>query len=328
MAPIPPVDVIIVGGGFAGLSAAIYLGRARRSVLLIDGGKSMAQWEPEVANYLGFPQGISGGKLLRRARQQALKYPIQMLHDLVTRAHAVDGLFEVGGNTGVYRGRYLLLATGAFHIPPDLPGIKRCLGHSLFFCKDCDGWRVFGKTTGVYGWTKEAAEYALGIKLYSEDVFLATDGRRPRWSRRHADWLRQHGVRIYREPIREALHSRGQLHALRLADGEEIPLEALFCTRGDLYLNQLAKELGAKLSREGSVRVNGDMRTSIKRLYAAGCLTPANCQMIIAAGQGATAAQAINRDLFEHQLAEGTLEAGGAAPSTPPPLQLDGACEG
>lgn len=283
----------------------------------------MAQWEPEVGNYLGFPNGISGGRLLRRARQQALQYPVQLVRDQVAHAQATEEHFEVTGNTGIHRARYLLLATGAYHLPPALPGIKRCLGHSLFFCKDCDGWRVSGKTTGIYGWTSEAADYALGIKLYSPEVFLVTDGRRPGWSSRQAGWLRQYAVRIYREPIQAALHSRGQLHALRLSGGEEIPLEALFCTRGDLYLNHLAKELGAELTREGSVRVDGDLRTSVKRLYAAGCLTPANCQMIIAAGQGAAAAQAINRDLFEHQLAAGTLLTRNKAAAAPAALTLN-----
>ncbi len=300
-------EIIIVGGGLAGLSAAVYLGRARRETLLIDEGKSMARWEPDVQNYLGFPEGISGRELLARARRQARHYGAHFSRDRICGAAAHGGVFELEGRSGPYSCRRLLLATGIFHIPPDIPGLEPCLGHSMFFCRDCDGYRVQGKTIAVYGWTNEAVRYALAMLLYSHCVVIVTDGREPSWNRRHGQWLREYEIPIFRQTITNVRHSGGQIQFLDLDDSTEVAVNALFTTRGDVYFHALAKDLGARIDAEGQIQVDPDMRTNVPGLYAAGCVTPANCQMIIAAGQGATAGQAINRDLFEESLATHAL---------------------
>jgi thioredoxin reductase (NADPH) len=123
--------------------------------------------------------------------------------------------------------------------------------------------------------------------------------------------LKKYDVQVYTDCIKEAVHKGRQLQALRFADGERLPVQALFTTRGDIYLNKLAKSLGARLDMEGQIEVDACMQTSVRGLYAAGCVTPANCQMIIAAGQGAVAAQAINRDLFLMSLKQGILKRAG-----------------
>jgi thioredoxin reductase (NADPH) len=196
----------------------------------------------------------------------------------------------------------LLLATGIFHKPPAIPGIKPCLGHSLFFCKDCDGYRVQGEDLGIYGWNNEAVEYALGMLLYSSCVFILTDGHDPKWDRAHSRWVREHKIPIYHQRIVRVERNETKLRSLILNDSTRVVLDALFTTRGDIYFNKIARKLGARVDAEGQICVDLSMRTSVKGLYAAGCVTPANCQMIIAAGQGATAAQTINRDLFATSL--------------------------
>ena len=262
----------------------------------------MARWEPEVQNYLGFPAGISGEALLEKARQQARRYGLRFSRDRVVSARAQPAGFFLRGTRHAYSCRRLLLATGIFHIPPDIHGIRPCLGHSLLFCKDCDGYRVRGKDIAIYGWTSESVEYALSMLLYSACVFILTDGHVPRWGRKHAAWLREHRIPVYRQSI-AGIRRRGQrLEAVQLKNGATIDVEALFTTRGDIYFNKLAKGLGAKVDREGQIKVDLNMRTTVAGLYAAGCVTPANCQMIIAAGEGAIAAQAINRDLFFESL--------------------------
>lgn len=300
-------EVIIIGAGLAGLSAAIYLGRAKRETLVVDAGKSMAQWEPEVANYLGFPEGIAGDELLRRGRRQAERHRVRFARDEILSARASTRGFSLRGAKGAYTCRRLLLATGIFHIPPDIPGVKPCLGHSLFFCKDCDGYRVQGKRVAVYGWTNEAVEYALGILLYTPHVLVVTDGRATTWDAVHAQWLKEYKVPVFAQTIDNLRHRAGQIRWLEFGDGTQAAIEALFTTRGDIYFNQLAKELKAKVDADGEIEVDAAMRTTVPGLYACGCVTPANCQMIIAAGQGAAAAQAINRELFEASLATRSL---------------------
>ena len=295
-------DVIVVGGGVAGLSAAVYLGRAKRDTLVIDSGKSMARWEPKVQNYLGFPDGIPGEDLIQRGRKQAECFEVDFVADEILSAEQAGEVFVLRSASESYQSRRLLLATGIFHIPPEINGVTECLGHSMFFCKDCDGYRVQNKSVAVYGWRNETVEYALGMLEYTPIVMIVTDGRKPKWDRKHGDWIEEYEVPVFEQSIVEARHEGCDIRGLRLRSGEEVEVEALFTTRGDIYYNEIARALGAKTDGEGQVRVNDQMATSVRGLYAAGCVTPANCQMIIAAGDGAIAAQAINRDLFEESL--------------------------
>jgi thioredoxin reductase (NADPH) len=300
-------EVIIIGGGLAGLSAGIYLGRALRDTLIIDGGRSLAVWEPEVQNYLGFPKGISGEALLDRGLTQAERYGVSVVRDEILTARFKRGVFVLRGRQKEYTSKRLLLATGLYHIPPDIPGVQECLGHSMFFCKDCDGYRVEGKRIVIFGSNNEAVRYALGLLLYSSCVMITTNGKKVVWDRTYSTWLQEYEIPIYEQPVTEVIHKRRQVQSLLLEDGTRIEADAIFTTRGDIYHNTIAKALGAKLDADGQVMANNDGRTSVAGLYAAGCVTPANCQMIIAAGDGATAAQAINCDLLDESLAKHSL---------------------
>jgi thioredoxin reductase (NADPH) len=300
-------EVIVVGGGIAGLSAAIYLGRAQRDTLVIDSGHSMAKWEPVVENYLGFPDGVGGAELLRNGCRQASRHEIRFAHDEITTLALKKSVFVLKGKKKTYRAKRLLLATGIFHLPPEIPGVKQCLGHSMFFCKDCDGFRVRGKRIAIIGSNNEAVEYALGMLHYSACVIVATNGSRPAWGRRHARWLAEYEIPVERKRITDVEHRKRKIRALVFAGGTCVKIDYIFTTRGDIFHTGLAEKLGAKLDRAGQIKVDSCMRTSVPGLYAAGCVTPANCQMIIAAGQGAAAAQAINRDLFEESLATHSL---------------------
>ncbi len=295
-------EVIIVGGGIAGLSAAIYLGRAKRDTLVIDSGKSMARWEPDVQNYLGFPDGISGEELLARGCAQASAYEVEFATDEIVDARKEENTFLLGSGKRAYRSRRVLIATGIFHVPPEINGVTECLGHSMFFCKDCDGYRVQDKAVVIYGWTNETVAYALAMLAYTAMVAIVTDGRQPRWDETHRQWIEEYELPVFTNTIVEAFHEGCAIRCLRLSGGDEVEVDALFTTRGDICYNELARTLGADLDPEGQVMVNVNMATSVPGLYAAGCVTPANCQMIISAGDGAVAAQAINRDLFEESL--------------------------
>jgi thioredoxin reductase (NADPH) len=300
-------EVIVVGGGIAGLSAAIYLGRAQRDVVVIDSGHSMAKWEPVVQNYLGFPDGVGGEELLKNGRTQAERYEARLIRDEIKDVSARKSIFVLKGRRKTYGTKRLLIATGIFHLPPEIPGVKQCLGHSMFFCKDCDGYRVRGKRIAIIGASNETVEYALAMLDYSACVIVATNGKRPLWDKQHARWLEEYEIPVARKRISDVDHRKRKIRALKFAGGSSVKIDYLFTTRGDIFHNELARKLGAKIDPDGQIKVDQCMRTSIPRLYAAGCVTPANCQMIIAAGQGAAAAQAINRDLFEDSLASHSL---------------------
>lgn len=229
------------------------------------------------------------------------------MSDRIVGAAGRKGGFTLKGERNSYHAARVLLAQGIFHIPPDIPGVTPCLGRSMFFCKDCDGYRVTGKTVVIYGWSNETVQYALAMLLYTACVAVVTDGRPARWDRRHAEWLKEYQVPVYHQQIVDVRRRGGRLNALLLGDGSAVAVDALFTTRGDVYFHELARGLGARMDQEGQVLVNEGMRTSVPGLYAAGCVTPANCQMIIAAGQGAIAAQEINRELLRESLATHSL---------------------
>lgn len=300
-------DVVVVGAGPAGLSAAIYLGRAMRNVLVVDANKPMCRWEPDIKNYLGFPDGISGEELLQRGRTQTERYKIEFVEDVVETAHGAAGDFTVVGKNGEYHARRLILATGIFHIPPAIPELECCLGHSMFFCKDCDGFRVQGKKIGVVGTNNDTVEYALGMLAYSPCVFVLTNDFRPIWDKQHERWLEEYHIRVFDGRVEKVDHRDGQIRTISFAKGEGLVLDTVFTTRGDVFHSRIADDLGAEIDETGEILVDKCMMTSVKGVYAAGCVTPANCQIIIAAGQGAVAAQSINRDLFEESLRDHSL---------------------
>jgi len=305
-------DAVIVGGGIAGLSAAVYLGRSRRKALLVDGGESMARWEPLVENYLGFPEGLSGKTLLERGRAQVKKFGVRTANDRIVRILREGDTFLLEGGSVVYRSSRVLLATGLTHLLPDIPGADKCLGNSVLFCKDCDAFRVRGKRIAIYGRRNEAARYALAMLAFSPAVTILTDGREPTWDCVWQEALDEYRVHVYRDSVKKLEHEGGRLGAVLFQDGR-LSVDALFATRGDVYHTGLAEGLGADQDAEGQLIVDGDMRTTVPGLYAAGCVTPANCQMIIAAGQGAAAAQAIDHDLLDETLRRHQLPREGAS---------------
>jgi thioredoxin reductase (NADPH) len=163
------------------------------------------------------------------------------------------------------------------------------------------------KRIAICGSNNDAVEYALGMLHYSACVIVATNGETARWSPQHAAWLKEYEIPVYKEKIADVDHRDRQILALEFAEGGRVEIDNIFTTRGDIFHTELAEQLGARLDADGQIEIDHCMHTSVPRLYAAGCVTPANCQMIIAAGQGAAAAQSINRDLFEESLANHSL---------------------
>ena len=300
-------DVIIVGGGLAGLSAAVYLGRSKRDTLLVHSGRSMAKWEDRVLNYLGFPEGITGVTLLTRGMDQAAQYGVELIEDEVQSLSRNRSAFHLRGTRGSYESKRVLMATGLTHLPPDISGVKECLGKSLFFCKDCDAHRLQGKRIVIMGRNNEAVDYALGMLVFTPYVTLATNGATVGWDDDHAAWLQEYKIHVRRDVVRLLKHHDGYLDEIDFGTGKTAQADAIFTTRGDVPHSALVQGVGALLDDEGQIIVDACLRTNVPGLYAAGCVTAANCQMIIAAGQGAIGAQAINRDLFEESLRLHTL---------------------
>jgi thioredoxin reductase (NADPH) len=161
---------------------------------------------------------------------------------------------------------------------------------------------VQGGRIGIVGRNNEAVDYALAMLFYSPTIVILTNGQEILWDKAHSRWIEEYQIPVYEEPVVDVEHTDGRISSVTLKSNRRLAIDYLFATRGDLSHSQLARSAGAQLNAEGEIEVDENMRTSIDGMYAAGCVTPANCQMIISAGQGATAAQSIIRDLFEEDL--------------------------
>jgi thioredoxin reductase len=297
-APRPPVlDAVIVGGGPAGLSAALVLGRARRRVLVLDTDRPANAASSTVGGLLAH-RGVSPAELRRAGREQLAEHPtVELRGDELVDAEPVPAGLAVTLDGGtVVRTSALVLAHGLRYDPPPLPGIEALWGRSVFHCPFCDGWEVRDRALAVHGGGIDAARSALLIAGWSRDVVLCTDGP-ARLNGEHAA-LAHAGVRVREEPIRELAGRGGRLERIEFAGGPAERCDALFVrTRRD-QPNGLAAALGSSLTAGGTIVTDGDGRTGVPGVYAAGDAATEHSRSVAnAIGSGSRAAYAVALDL-------------------------------
>jgi thioredoxin reductase len=263
------LDAVVVGGGPAGLSAALVLGRARRSVLVLDTGRPANAPSDAVGGLLA-QSGVAPAELRRAGRQQLADHPdVDVRRDEVLAAEpGREGLTVTLGRGRAVRTRALVLAHGLRYDPPPLPGIEALWGRTVFHCPFCDGWEVRDRPLAVHGSGPEAARSAMVVAGWSRDVVLCTDGPARLNGERSA--LARAGVRIREEPIRELAGRDGRLQRIEFVNGPAELSDALFVRTHRDQPNGLAGALGCRLTSGGTIDTDGDGRTSIPGVYAAG----------------------------------------------------------
>jgi thioredoxin reductase len=297
-APTPVLDAVIVGGGPAGLSAALVLGRARRRVLVLDTGRPANAPSQAVGGLLA-QVGVAPTELRSAGREQLAHHPnVEVRDHAVVDAEAVDGGLNVrlaGGQT--LRTRALVLAHGLRYDPPALPGVEPLWGRSVFHCPFCDGWEVRDLSLAVHGSGPEAARSALVVAGWSSDVVLCTDG--PANLNGELALLEAAGVRVREEPIRELVGGSGWLQSIEFASGPAEQRDALFVRTRRGQPNGLAAALGCELTDAGTIVTDGDGRTGVPGVYAAGDAATAQFRSVAnALGFGSRVAQRVALDLI------------------------------
>lgn len=298
MADAPPYDCLVIGGGPAGLTAAIYLARFHLAVLVVDSGDSRAELIPLTRNHAGFPEGISGSALLSRMREQAGIYGTQ-LHSARVEALSLrpDG-FEALAGSAAFRARTVLLATGVVNRRPPMIGAAehaRALAEGrLRYCPICDGYEVTDKRIAVLGTGERGYNEALFLRGYTDDLRLVAPEGGHELSDDQRTALHEAGVRIVGVCDAVALKENG----LRLdIDGASIRVDSLYPALGSDIRSELAREVGAEMSDEGCLIVDAHQRTNIPGLYAAGDVVLGLDQISHAMGEGGVAATTIRNDL-------------------------------
>jgi thioredoxin reductase (NADPH) len=297
MADNSEIDCLIVGGGPAGLTAAIYLARFRRNVTVVDSGQSRAALIPESHNFPGFAEGISGPDLLASLREQARRYGARLESGKVDELRKSDGQFEATVNGNSLRASRVLLATGIIDESPDIPGMKDAIYRgALRFCPICDGYEAIDKRIGVLGRLQAAAQKSLFMRTYSRDVVLLATEEPERIAREDADMLKAAKVKLAPAPVTDVERTETTITAV-LQNGGRIEVDVLYPALGCDVRSQLASALGARENEIGNVFVDDKQRTSIDGLYAAGDVVTDLHQISVATGHAAVAATAIHNSL-------------------------------
>jgi len=292
----PVLDAVIVGGGPAGLSAALVLGRARRRVLVLDTGRPANAVSNLVGGLLG-QGGVAPAELRRAGREQLADHRTVDVRDgaVVDVEPGAAGLAVALEGGAAVRTRALVLAHGLCYDPPPLPGVEGLWGRSIFHCPFCDGWEVRDRPLAVHGSGPEAARSALVVSSWSRDVVLCTDGPARLNGERVA--LHHAGVRVREEPIRELVGQEGRLQRIEFADGPAERRDALFVRTHRNQPNGLAAALGCELYAGGTIVTDGDGRTGVPGVYAVGDAATEHSRSVAnAIGSGSRAAYAVALD--------------------------------
>ena len=303
-----PYDAVIAGGGPAGLSTALVLGRARKRVLVVDSGKPANAVSNGIGGLVG-QTGTSPAELRAEGREQLAEHPTVRVRDgEIADAEQVAGGFLVtlGDGTVVFT-RALVLAHGLRYDPPPLPGIGGLWGRSVFHCPFCDGWEVRDRPLALHANGPDAVQSALVLSGWSRDVVLCTDGPANLGDGRDA--LERSGVRIREEPIRELAGGNGALERIEFMSGPAERRNALFVRTQRGQPNGLADGLGCELTAGGTVVTDAAGRTEVAGVYAAGDTATESMRSVAnALGTGSRVAQAVALDLISGRVGGAGLE--------------------
>lgn len=283
-------DAVVVGGGPAGLSAAGWLGRYRRRVVVIDGGEHRNRWVDRSHGYLA-SDDADPKELLRTAREQVGAYPtVELRPGRVLAARRVDdGSFVLRSEAGPLPAKRVVLATGVVDAFPEVDRFFEHYGADVFHCPTCDGYEAQGCEVVAFGWSSQVAGFALTLLEWAAKVTVVTDGSRFEGDETCRRALERHSVDILEDDAVELLGTRGNLRGVRLRGGSVLPCQLAFFSIAHQPRTDLAAELGCRLTDEGCVVVDHEGLTSVAGVYAAGDLTPGMQLVQVAAAKGAVA---------------------------------------
>jgi thioredoxin reductase (NADPH) len=295
------LDCLVIGGGPAGLTAAIYLSRYHLDILVVDGGKSRAAWIPTSHNHAGYPDGISGKKLLDLMGEQARKYGTRIECGQVTRIErTADGLFEAEYGSGPVKAKTVLLATGVTNRKPpmdeELHEVALAEGQ-IRYCPICDGYEVTDKKIGVIGNAGRGPGEAIFLRGYTADVTLIDPDGPIDISADDRDRLDAAGVALVDGPVTMIEPGEDEIHV-------EVPsgclsFDSIYPALGSDTHVSLAEMLGLELSKDRCIVTDGHQRASLEGVYAAGDVVKGLDQISHAMGEGGVASTTIRNDLFK-----------------------------
>lgn len=280
------------------MTAAIYLARYRRRILLVDAGQSRAALIPITHNYPGFPQGISGTGLLTRLRKQAARYDVHVRLGTVKALSRRDGVFIADIDDDPVVAATVVLASGVLDKRPEIADLREAtLSGCVRWCPICDGYEVIDHDVALLASAAKGFEHALFLRTYTRRLTLFVQPGGDALDSEERRELERSGVRLIEEPVAQIRRLGERRIALRLASGEELSFDTLYPMLGCKPRTELAQGLGVRIGSDDELSVDADQRTSVAGLYAAGDVVNALNQMSVGVAHAAIAATAIHNDL-------------------------------
>ena len=297
------LDCLIIGGGPAGLTAAIYLARFHLKLKVVDAGKSRAEWIPCTHNHAGYPGGISGKELLAKMREQAQMYGASIETGHVTRLDQVDGGFSAEWGSGPMTARTVLLATGVTNRRPPMDEDlhDEALARGLIrYCPICDGYEVTDKKVGVIGSGAGGVAEAVFLRGFTEEITLIAPDKAHELGAQDRARLDEYGI-FYVDGPCHTVALDGNAIVVTTPDGEH-RFDSVYPALGSDSHTELAGQVGATMAGPNScITVDDHQRTNVPGLYAAGDVVLGLDQISHAMGEGGVAATTIRNDLAEQR---------------------------
>ncbi|MEK3721918.1 NAD(P)/FAD-dependent oxidoreductase [Paenibacillus sp. FSL H8-0034] len=292
-------DVGIIGGGPAGLNAALMLGRARKTVVIIDEDRPRNRITHESHGFLT-RDGITPSEFRRIAREQVVAYPsVRFVADRAVTIIGSDGDFQITTAQGLaFRVKKLLFATGMKDAPLDIEGLIDVYGSSAFVCPYCDGWELRDQPLVLIANGAKAHHMAKILPGWSRQYTICTNGP-DEWTEEQRDELRQHKVPFFDSPIQRIDSQDGKVQQVVLEDGSEIACTGIFFAPTLVPGSDLPEAIGCQITETGAVLVDSLGKTNVPGVYSAGDSASAAYQLIAAAAAGALTAVTINSELLE-----------------------------
>jgi thioredoxin reductase (NADPH) len=300
-------DLLVIGAGPAGLSAALYLARYERTVGLFDAGMGRSSWHQTAYNYLGFPGGIKTRELRELGRRQLADYPQVTIHSpcWIETMQKDNGSFIARGPGGEWHGRAVILCTGVTDHWPKFDDWEEYVGRSMFWCLTCDGYSSRNMKIVVVGNTDAGAVTALQLQRFDCPVTLLTNSDKLGISEEVRQRLKRHSLPMIQDKLASASGHNGYFTEIRTEGGQRILLDRLFSQQGATPNTKLALDLGVGLNEEGCILVDNEQKTNVPGVYAAGDVDRLHSHQISSAThEGGQAASAANYYLYPPDLKE------------------------
>ena len=293
------LDALVIGAGPGGLTAAIYLARYLRDVVVVEDGRSRALWIPRSHNCPGYPEGIPGSELLARLRRQAARYAAPIRAGRVGALERdADGGFICAVGSQVLAARTVVLATGATDVAPPVPHLDDAIRRGLVrHCPACDAYEVRDRRIALVGTGACRLEEALLLRSYTADLTVLSLERELATTSDEAAQLEQAGVRLVREPVAALVPDEDAIVARLAGSGRVLRFDTMYSALGLRGRSEPVAGLGADQDEDGMLLVDGHQRSNLPGLYAVGDVVQGLTQIAVAMGQAAIAASAINSSL-------------------------------